>query len=165
MAKKQIPERKKYDGNCNAENNPLPSNDLPTSELLKCLLQLFSGDYKLVKKECRDIHLWDSGKLIMIEAEKIAYIEAARCYCEINMMDGKKYVPSLPLSKVAAYLPQSSFVRVHRSFLANRKMLKEIDGNRIILPDKTELPIGREYRKALMNSLTIINTQNKKYFL
>ncbi|MDR1671866.1 MAG: LytTR family transcriptional regulator [Bacteroidales bacterium] len=114
--------------------------------------------------ENSDFYVWNSGKLIRIETDKITYIEADRCYCEINMADGKKFVLSLPLSEVAAHLPESRFVRVHRSYVVNRKMIHEINGNTIVLPDKKQLPIGREYRKTLMNSLTIINTQNKKYF-
>jgi DNA-binding LytR/AlgR family response regulator len=137
--------------------------DALQGDFLNFLLALGDGGYKLVKEEITDFHLWYDGKLIRIETDKIAYIEAARCYCEINMVDNKKYVPSLPLSEVEAYLPARCFVRVHRSFVISRSMLSEINGNTIILPDKKQLPIGREYRKALLNSLTIINTRSKKY--
>jgi DNA-binding LytR/AlgR family response regulator len=163
MAKKHITQGDEQNTSC-TENNTRLYNGFPAGELWNCLLQLCDSGCKLGKMENSDFHIWNDGKLIRIETDKIAYLEAARCYCEINMADGKKFVPSLPLSEVAAYLPQSRFVRVHRSFVVNRKMLNEINGNIIILPDKKQLPIGREYRKALMNSLTIINTKNKKYF-
>jgi DNA-binding LytR/AlgR family response regulator len=146
------------------ENNEQSHGGLPAGELLNFLLQLCGGRYKLVKTENSDLHIWDNGKLIRIETDKIAYLEAARCYCEINMTDGRKFVPTLPLSEVAAHLPESHFVRVHRSFVVNRDLLNEICGNMIILPNKKQLSIGREYRKTLLNSLTIINTKNKKYF-
>lgn len=111
-----------------------------------------------------DFYVWNNGKLIMVEVDKIMYLEACRCYCEIHIADGKKLVPSLPLSKVAEFLPEDRFIRVHRSFVVNRKALKEIYGNIINLPNGEQLPIGREYRKALLSGVHVINTQNKKYF-
>jgi DNA-binding LytR/AlgR family response regulator len=151
------------------QENQTAENDaqfigLPAGELLNYLLSLCGSDYKLVKIEKSDFHIWNDGKLIRIETDSIAYLEAARCYCDIYMIDGRKFVPSLPLSEVMPYLPEDRFIRVHRSYVINRKMINEIVGNTIILPDKKQLPIGREYRKTLMNSLTIINTKNKKYF-
>jgi DNA-binding LytR/AlgR family response regulator len=122
------------------------------------------GRQKILKAEPSDLYIWDNGKLVMLEIDKITYLEACRCYCEIHMMDGKTLVPSMPLSKVAGFLPADRFIRVHRTFVVNRKSLKEIYGNTIHLPNGKQLPIGREYRKALLQSLTIINTQNKKYF-
>jgi DNA-binding LytR/AlgR family response regulator len=119
---------------------------------------------QLVERENKNFYLWDSGKLILVESDRIVYLEACRCYCEIHMADGKLHVPSLSLSKVAEYLSRDHFIRVHRTFVVNRKMLKEICGNMIFLPDGKQLPIGREYRKRLMQSLNIINTRNKKYF-
>ncbi|MDR0427674.1 MAG: LytTR family transcriptional regulator [Dysgonamonadaceae bacterium] len=140
------------------------NNERSHGELLNFLLQLRDSSCKSVNTENKTLYIWDNGKLIRIETDKIAYLEAARCYCEINMTDSRKFVPTLPLSKVAAYLPESHFARVHRSFVVNRDLLNEICGNMIILPNKKQLPIGREYRKTLLNSLTIINTKNKKYF-
>jgi DNA-binding LytR/AlgR family response regulator len=152
--------------------------ELPADEIINCLLQAAANKQTEVcivdtrensglstSIENRNLYVWNDGKLTRVEMDKIAYIEAARCYCEINMTDGKKFVPSLPLSEVAAHLPESCFIRVHRSFVVNRKIIGEIRNNMIILPDKKQLPIGRKYRKILLNSLTIINTQNKKYFL
>jgi DNA-binding LytR/AlgR family response regulator len=111
----------------------------------------------------RNFFLWNNSKLVMVETDKVAYLEACRCYCEIHMSDGRLYVPSLSLSKVAESLPDDCFIRVHRSFMVNRRMMTEIYGNTICMSDGKQLPIGREFRKSLMQSLVIINTQNKKY--
>jgi hypothetical protein len=111
-----------------------------------------------------DFFLWDNNKLVRVDTKKILYVEADRCYCEIHLADGRKFVPSLSMGEVARHLSTDSFVRIHRSFIVNRKMMEEINGNRIFLQNGKELPIGRHFRKALLQSLNIINTQNKKYF-
>jgi DNA-binding LytR/AlgR family response regulator len=70
----------------------------------------------------------------------------------------------MPLNEVEKHLSDDRFIRIHRSFSVNRRYLKEISGNIVLLPDGKRLPVGREHRKILMNNLNIINTQNKKYF-
>ncbi len=43
-------------------------------------------------------------------------------------------------------LPSHTFMRVHRSYIINLKMIQEISKNRISLGDDTEIPIGDSYR-------------------
>jgi DNA-binding LytR/AlgR family response regulator len=112
---------------------------------------------------CDAFYLWNNSRLFRVETESILYVKADRCYCEIHLTDGRKFVLSLPMSGVAALLPADRFICVHRSFVVNRKMIAVIEGNRIFLPDGEELPLGRQHHKSLMQSLKIINTQNKKY--
>jgi DNA-binding LytR/AlgR family response regulator len=109
-----------------------------------------------------DFHIRDKNRRVRVEPEKIMYLKAARCYCEIYLMGGKKLVAPVPMRAVMDYLPVDRFIRVHRSYVVNRTILNEIDGNRIILSEGEELPIGRKYRNELMRSLTIVCRRGRK---
>jgi DNA-binding LytR/AlgR family response regulator len=108
-------------------------------------------------------YLWDRNRLVRVEMEKILYVKADRCYSEIHLTDGRLFVPSMPMSALEPHLPAVGFIRIHRSFIVNRRMVEVIYGNRLFLPGEEELPVGRQYRRELMQSLVIIGTQNGKY--
>ncbi|MDR2626469.1 MAG: LytTR family transcriptional regulator [Dysgonamonadaceae bacterium] len=146
-------------------------------EIINRLLQICTGEgisvqltttrecgYKLSPIDNEDLYVWDNGKLVQIRMNEIVYLEASRCYCEIHTANGERTVTSMPLNEVEKHLPDDRFIRIHRSFTVNRRYVKEISGNLVLLPDGKKLSVGREHRKTLMDSLNIINTQNKKYF-
>jgi DNA-binding LytR/AlgR family response regulator len=128
------------------------------------LTTMNESGYRLVTVEENELYIWDNGKIKRIMIDEIVYLEACRCYCEIIMANDKKIVPSMSLHEVETFLPEDRFIRIHRTFTINRRYLKEISGNMVMMSDGKQLPIGRSYRKLFMNSLNIINTQNKKYF-
>jgi DNA-binding LytR/AlgR family response regulator len=49
-------------------------------------------------------------------------------------------------------LPQSRFIRVHRSFIVHRNKIDRVEKNRIII-GKHEIPIGETYRKSFMEEI------------
>lgn len=57
-----------------------------------------------------------------------------------------------PFSNLEELLPASSFIRVHRSFIINKSQISYIEGNRIFV-EKNEIPIGNNYRDAMMKKL------------
>ena len=52
----------------------------------------------------------------------------------------------LSMKKMEDRLPSHTFMRVHRSYIINLKMIQEISKNRISLGDNIEIPIGDSYR-------------------
>jgi len=60
-----------------------------------------------------------------IEIKNIVSIEAARAYCHLNLLDGRKILVSKSLSHFEEILSSHiQFVRVHRSFLINLHYVK-----------------------------------------
>ncbi|MBA5792344.1 response regulator transcription factor [Flavobacterium sp. xlx-214] len=60
------------------------------------------------------------NKRVMIELNDIVFCKASNNYCELFMKDGKsKYVLSKTLKNIEAELPETNFLRVHRTFLVN----------------------------------------------
>ena len=89
-------------------------------------------------------------KLIKLTIDKINHIEAFGNYVKI-FMDKMVLVPQT-LAGFLEKLP-NNFLRIHKSYVINFDKLKFIDGNRIVLQNDTKLPIGKSYRKLVMNKI------------
>jgi DNA-binding LytR/AlgR family response regulator len=48
-------------------------------------------------------------------------------------------------------LPGDSFIRIHKSFILNKKFIHAIEGNMVYLINGTKLPVGKNYRQLLSN--------------
>ncbi|MEO1711731.1 MAG: LytTR family DNA-binding domain-containing protein, partial [Bacteroidota bacterium] len=59
----------------------------------------------------------------------------------------------MSMSELEESLPASQFLRIHRSFLVAKEQVVMQLGNKLILQDGTELPIGRTYKKAGLQAL------------
>ena len=46
-----------------------------------------------------------------------------------------------------------TFVRIHKSFAINFNNLKLIDGNQLVLQNDIKLPIGKSYRKIVLDKI------------
>lgn len=108
---------------------------------------------QLVQKEdIQDsIFVKSDKKIIKVEFETIDYIEAYGNYIKIFVSDTMILTPQT-LSEFLAKLPKT-FLRVHKSFVINFNRLKLIDGNQIVLQNETKLPIGKSYRKAVLDRI------------
>lgn len=50
-------------------------------------------------------------------------------------------------------LPKEDFIRIHKSYVINFNELKLIEGNQLILNNTTTLPIGKSYRKLVLDKI------------
>lgn len=87
-------------------------------------------------------------KLCQIEIDKILYIEGLKDYVKIYMEGEKSPIVTLMnMKSLEKYLPESSFLRVHRSFIVNTKKIKVIERNRIVF-GSTYIPVSDSYKNA-----------------
>ncbi len=89
-------------------------------------------------------------KLLKLNFDAVNYIEAYGNY--IKIYTDKMILVSETLSHFLEKLP-NQFLRVHKSFIINFEKLKLIDGNRISLQNNSKLPIGKSYRKDLLDRI------------
>ena len=54
----------------------------------------------------------------------------------------------LYISELLKQLPVNQFIRIHRSYVINRKFIKEIHSNFLVIGN-FQLPVGRAYRLNL----------------
>ena len=82
----------------------------------------------------------------------ILYLEAMRDYVAIYTEAGEKILTLNTLQNIAAMLPDSLFVRVHRSFIVHLCKTQVIDRHGILF-GKTRIPVSNYYRKELLSRL------------
>ncbi|WP_461452131.1 LytR/AlgR family response regulator transcription factor [Mucilaginibacter sp.] len=90
------------------------------------------------------------GKMVKLNYSDITYIEGLKNYVVIYTSDGK-HITYLSMKEVEKALPQDQFSRIHKSYLINLNKIKSIDGNNVILPQGTELPIGISFKDNFFN--------------
>ena len=101
-------------------------------------------DYIFVKAEHR---------LIRIHLSEIKYIEGSNEYIIIHLIKDKPVTTLMRMKNIETQLPESSFMRVHRSFIVNLAQVKVIERNRIIFDEKIYIPIGEQYKENFQKFL------------
>ncbi|WP_299523265.1 LytTR family DNA-binding domain-containing protein [Winogradskyella sp.] len=89
-------------------------------------------------------------KIIKIEFNMISYIEAYGNY--IKIYTNHMILTPQTLSDFLKKLP-NHFLRIHKSYIINFNHVELIEGNQIILQDDIKLPIGKSYKKAVLNRI------------
>lgn len=89
-------------------------------------------------------------KIIKINVEEIQYIEAYGNY--IKIFTDKMILTPQTLTDFLEKLPHD-FIRIHKSFVINFNTLKLIAGNQIVLQSGTKLPIGKLYKKTVLDRI------------
>lgn len=78
----------------------------------------------------------------------IRYVEAMSEYLKVHVEnEPKPIVTLLSMKKMEERLP-GYFMRIHRSYIINLKMIQEVNKNRVIMDADTYLPIGDMYKEA-----------------
>lgn len=90
------------------------------------------------------IFIKEDKKHHQIKLKNILFIEAYGNYVKINMVD-KMIVSHQTLTSFTYNLPESQFIRVHKSFIISIDKIELIEGNRILILNH-KIPIGKMYR-------------------
>src|SRR5258706_5214441 len=90
---------------------------------------------------------------IVLKLEEIIYCEAERSYTVFHL-DGKKTVTvSKPLLEYDSLLKDTTFLRIHKSFLINLHHVKEYhrgEGGLVIMSDNAEIEISRRKKDQFL---------------
>lgn len=97
------------------------------------------GSYIMVKSEY---------KLVQIPVASILYVEGLKDYVKIYLEGQERSVMTLmSMKQIEKSLPESKFLRVHRSFIVNTSKITVIERNRILF-GKTAVPVSDSYKAA-----------------
>lgn len=121
------------------DNSPVTANDADINESKP----EHDKDSLFVKTEHR---------IIKISIPNIKYIEGMSEYLKIHLMDQKPILVLISMKRIQEHLP-ANFMRIHRSYIINLKMIQEVNKNRVILDEDTYLPIGDLYREEFTKYL------------
>lgn len=92
---------------------------------------------------------------INVNLNDILYIEGLKDYIKIYT-PGKTILTLNSLKRLQEILPESRFVRVHRSFIVALQKIDSIQRNRIVI-GKTFVPVGENYKNAFKDTIASIN--------
>lgn len=97
------------------------------------------------------IFIKTDGKIYKILYQDLLYAEASGNYTKIVTLQNI-LLPAITFSGFEELLPRSLFLRIHRSFIINKSKIDHIEGNRLFI-EKTEIPIGSNYRDGFLREL------------
>jgi DNA-binding LytR/AlgR family response regulator len=101
------------------------------------------------------IYVKSNSKLVKVQNNNILFIEALKDYVIIHT-EKEKFTIHSTMKDIEKKLPESSFIRVHRSFILNMNKIKSIDSSIVIIENNDKkIPIGGSYKDALFQRLNL----------
>lgn len=96
-----------------------------------------SKDFLFIKSEY---------KTIRINFDDIRYIQGMSEYVRIHLTHGKPIMSLLSLKSLEEELPESLFMRVHKSYIVNLRKIVIIEHNEIVYDDGVIIPVSNQYK-------------------
>jgi len=101
-----------------------------------------------------DLYINIDRRLIKLNFDSILIIEAKGDYILIKT-EGKNYTVHSTLKKIEEKLPESKFLKIHRSYVINFHKIIDIEDNSVLIA-KDVIPISRSNRPILMKRLNLL---------
>lgn len=116
--------------------------------------KVITAEHTQTPKKQEDDHVFvkADGKVQKVKFDNILYVEGLGNYVTIHTINGK-IVTLLTMKEVQERLPESSFMRVHRSFIVSLGKVQFIEGNQIFVDNKTAVSLGETYRDTFFKAL------------
>jgi len=105
-----------------------------------------------------EIYIKNESSLVKLKLKDIIYIEALENYVILTTND-KKFTIHFTMKAIENQLPSGIFIRVHRSFIVNKSMIKTIKENSLdlIVGDTLKnFPVGKSFKDLLMNNIKMM---------
>ncbi|MCR9226138.1 MAG: LytTR family DNA-binding domain-containing protein [Flavobacteriaceae bacterium] len=107
------------------------------------------------ESQSKKITINTDGKLVFLNSDEILYAESDGNYSTIFLKDGQKILLTKKLKEVNALLPESSFFRIHNSYIINLNKIKEFlktDGY-VVLESNHKIPVSRQKKSDFLDML------------
>lgn len=82
--------------------------------------------------------------MVKVALDEILFVESLKDYVKV-VLAGKQIITKQTITTVEDMLPPQEFIRVHRSYIVNRKRLDSFTSNSLFI-GREEIPIGPLYR-------------------
>lgn len=100
-------------------------------------------------------------KNIKISYADISFIEALNNYIKIHLNRERPVMTQMSMKSVEDILPESTFIRVHKSFIVNKTAIVSFTKNDITLAGNHTVPIGRAYSANFVNCMSGTGNEEK----
>ncbi|HEX8427371.1 LytTR family DNA-binding domain-containing protein [Hymenobacter sp.] len=98
------------------------------------------------------IMIKENGNLVKVALPAIRYIEAMKDYVKIFTAE-RRLVAYLTMKKLEETLPAAQFTRVHKSYIVRNDGIETLQGNMLELKSKVQIPVGVQFREAVLRVL------------
>jgi DNA-binding LytR/AlgR family response regulator len=86
-----------------------------------------------------------------LPVHSIVYIEACNNCIKIVTSD-KIYMPTMTMGTIQELLPETGFVRTHKSCIVAVSKIKSFNHEQVIT-DQKQIPVGRSYRNGFLEQM------------
>jgi DNA-binding LytR/AlgR family response regulator len=100
------------------------------------------------------IYIKSDKKQVQLQLEDVYYLESLGNYVKV-WGEQKFLLTPRTLSSFEEQLPVETFVRIHKSYILNKKYVHYIEGNMIRLKNGKELPLGKSYKQVVKQLLNV----------
>jgi DNA-binding LytR/AlgR family response regulator len=90
--------------------------------------------------------------MVKIVLQDITHIESLRNYVSIYLSDGREIKTMNTISNIEEKLPETHFVRIHRSYIIAIDKIESYTTGSLNIKDKN-IPIGRNYKEQVLGLL------------
>jgi len=113
-----------------------------------------STENKVETASGNDLYINIDRRLIKLDIPSIYLIEAKGDYINVKTEE-KNYTVHSTLKKIEEKLPDSLFLKIHRSYIINVKKIIDIEDNSVLIK-KDVIPVSRSNRPELMKRLNLL---------
>jgi DNA-binding LytR/AlgR family response regulator len=112
-----------------------------------------------IRTDPTTIYVKESGKMIKLQLSDIIYVEGLKDYVRIITDSNKPIITHITMKKIEETLPPNKFMRISKSYIIATDRILAIDGsnNLVELKNKVEIPLGQNYKEALLSKIKPIN--------
>ena len=103
-------------------------------------------DYMFIKSDTR---------FFKVNLGEILYIEGMRDYVAVHTPE-RRIMTLMSMGKMMDKLPESDFMRVHKSYIIGLNHIQLIQNNRVAIDDK-EIPISNSYKESFLAFVERLN--------
>jgi len=107
-------------------------------------------------KLTNDIFLKERGMFVKVPIENIIYFKGVGNYVDV-VTKQKTFVLRASIGNILDAHLAKYFIRTHKSYIANIRLIQSFNHDKIILADKIEVPISNSYRTEISNILKKIS--------
>lgn len=124
------------------------------------LCKQFVSTENITVQDNDSIYVKVDYRYVNIKIADIIYIKGMNEYVQIFITGNKPLLAYITMKQLKERLP-SCFLQVHRSYIVNMHQVREVERLRIVIDDKTRIPVSENYKKEFMEYMNL-HLINKK---
>ncbi|MDN3139618.1 LytTR family DNA-binding domain-containing protein [Enterococcus faecalis] len=101
------------------------------------------------KRMSESIVLTCAGKSKCIFLEEILYFEICARIVSVHYGKNNTFEFYSTMSRLEEQLLNKGFIRIHKSYLVNKKHIAKVTSNQVILSNNEAVPLGRKYKNNI----------------